>query len=425
MATAFWSAAFQRRFLWGAAPSGEKKESGDESPHSKTATRTSMNQADAFVQAILDDPDDDSLRLIYADWLEERGDPRGEFIRVQYALAGMDADDPRRPPLEARERTLLKEHGVVWAGPLPRLVEDYAFGRGFVEKVTLNASCFVERGPEIFCLAPVQTVRLNRGSMYLPAVANVPHLGRVRGLDLRYLHLFQAPDALGRLLESHYLERLTSLDLTSNHITGRAVVMLPDSSRMSGITALHLGVNSIGIHDLFPIRISSYFTCLAILDLSGNPLGDGGARALMAPGYLALCDLNLSGTGISDEGVHWLATSRHLAGLEKLDLRFNQIGDAGVQVLAAAPTLGKLRVLKLGYNPVGTPGVRALASSPHMAQLTTLDLRRSRVANNAAQALIESPYLSRLWRLDLRGNDISQRHCEALRERFGKAVHLS
>jgi len=44
-----------------------------------------MSQENAFLQAILDDPDNDDLRLVYADWLEERGDPRGEFIRLQCA----------------------------------------------------------------------------------------------------------------------------------------------------------------------------------------------------------------------------------------------------------------------------------------------------------------------------------------------------
>ena len=31
---------------------------------------------EAFLQAIRENPDDDAPRLIYADWLEERGDPR-------------------------------------------------------------------------------------------------------------------------------------------------------------------------------------------------------------------------------------------------------------------------------------------------------------------------------------------------------------
>jgi uncharacterized protein (TIGR02996 family) len=43
---------------------------------------------DAFMAAICDAPADDGPRLVYADWLEERGDTgRAEFIRVQCELA--------------------------------------------------------------------------------------------------------------------------------------------------------------------------------------------------------------------------------------------------------------------------------------------------------------------------------------------------
>jgi uncharacterized protein (TIGR02996 family) len=35
-----------------------------------------------FVDAILARPDDDGLRLVYADWLDERGDGRGEYLRL-------------------------------------------------------------------------------------------------------------------------------------------------------------------------------------------------------------------------------------------------------------------------------------------------------------------------------------------------------
>ncbi len=42
-----------------------------------------MSEETGFLQAIQEGPEDDALRLIYADWLEERGDPRGEFLRLQ------------------------------------------------------------------------------------------------------------------------------------------------------------------------------------------------------------------------------------------------------------------------------------------------------------------------------------------------------
>jgi uncharacterized protein (TIGR02996 family) len=40
-----------------------------------------------FLAAVIAAPDDDNPRLIAADWLDERGDVRGEFIRVQVELA--------------------------------------------------------------------------------------------------------------------------------------------------------------------------------------------------------------------------------------------------------------------------------------------------------------------------------------------------
>jgi uncharacterized protein (TIGR02996 family) len=78
-----------------------------------------MTPADAFLQAIIESPDDDTPRLVYADWLEGHGQPdRGALIRVQCQLALLPADDPRRPEREARERELLKEHEQEWVGPL-------------------------------------------------------------------------------------------------------------------------------------------------------------------------------------------------------------------------------------------------------------------------------------------------------------------
>ena len=50
-------------------------------------------EAEAFLQRIRAYPDDDAPRLVFADWLDEHGDPRGAFIRVQLALAQLDTED--------------------------------------------------------------------------------------------------------------------------------------------------------------------------------------------------------------------------------------------------------------------------------------------------------------------------------------------
>jgi len=45
-----------------------------------------------FLRAICTDPEDDTVRLVFADWLDENGDPeRAEFIRLQVRRAQLKA----------------------------------------------------------------------------------------------------------------------------------------------------------------------------------------------------------------------------------------------------------------------------------------------------------------------------------------------
>jgi uncharacterized protein (TIGR02996 family) len=46
-----------------------------------------MNDEAAFLAAIQAAPEDGNLRLAYADWLEERGDVRGEYLRLEQQLS--------------------------------------------------------------------------------------------------------------------------------------------------------------------------------------------------------------------------------------------------------------------------------------------------------------------------------------------------
>src|SRR5438477_7893874 len=96
----------------------------------------------AFLSRIREQPEDNGPRLIFADWLDERGDPRGEFIRVQCALARLPADDPRRADLEQREQTLLAAHQGDWTAPLRGLASDWTYRRGFIAAVSVDASAF-------------------------------------------------------------------------------------------------------------------------------------------------------------------------------------------------------------------------------------------------------------------------------------------
>jgi uncharacterized protein (TIGR02996 family) len=74
-----------------------------------------MTDEDAFQAAICARPDDDHLRLVYADWLQERGDPRGELIRLLHTLT-QAVEVPERDRLEDRLRGLVAA-GVQAVGP--------------------------------------------------------------------------------------------------------------------------------------------------------------------------------------------------------------------------------------------------------------------------------------------------------------------
>src|SRR5215207_10201425 len=103
-----------------------------------------MNDAEDFITQILVDPDDDRPRMVYADWLMREGDPRGELIAVQCALARhatQNEDVGPLEPLEWRERTLLKTYGKSWTIDAETRLKywgEFGFRRGFIEALTFN-----------------------------------------------------------------------------------------------------------------------------------------------------------------------------------------------------------------------------------------------------------------------------------------------
>ncbi len=91
-----------------------------------------------LVAAIYRAPDDDAPRMVYADWLQERGDPRGEFITLQLAVARGDATRASR----TRQAALLAEHMKAWLGPLASMVKSTTvkFARGFLDACELKGT---------------------------------------------------------------------------------------------------------------------------------------------------------------------------------------------------------------------------------------------------------------------------------------------
>jgi type VI secretion system protein ImpC len=91
-----------------------------------------MTESEAFLQTIWERPEDDVPWLVYADWLEERGDPLGEFIRIQIELTRGGRDRHQELDLRQRERELLQGFGPALA---ERAAQQGLTRRGFRQPV--------------------------------------------------------------------------------------------------------------------------------------------------------------------------------------------------------------------------------------------------------------------------------------------------
>lgn len=61
-----------------------------------------MSQMLSFLRFIAEHPHDESSRLVFADWLEEEGDWRAEFLRLDVHLAAISGEESTYAELRAR-----------------------------------------------------------------------------------------------------------------------------------------------------------------------------------------------------------------------------------------------------------------------------------------------------------------------------------
>jgi uncharacterized protein (TIGR02996 family) len=250
-----------------------------------------------FLQAIIDSPEDDGARLAYAAWLDERGDPRGEFIRAQCELAKrlqadvtqMEKDYPQRKALKRRAEQLVGAHGEEWNRPMRQSgCEQWEYQQGFVDTIVIPGVAFLQFAPVLFQTGPIKRVRLTRAVPDVAALAAVQQLTRVSELSLHKCGIGNA--GARALAASPYLRNVTVLDLSYNDIGDSGAQALASSPNLSRLTALHLyrptrifdPTRQDIIQDLGACALASsrYLARLTELGLSGNLIGRAGWEAL-------------------------------------------------------------------------------------------------------------------------------------------------
>lgn len=286
---------------------------------------TSGMSEPALLAAIAASPDDDLPRLVYADWLDENGQPlRAEFIRLQIEIAKKEAL-PRAvvnifSHLWKRQQEILDNHRDDLLGPLAEVVgpHDAEFRRGILEKVSLSLVQFLHHQDYFGSLIPPPSVRV-----------------------------FHARDALYRLAQPYHaphadlvteLQAYGGLGLFGEGIREMVSELTDSSFRLSRLAHLELENCRLGDENASLLFTHARFPALQDLDLSFNDLTDAGVIALLNTGVpQRLKRLVLGGNPIGDQAAIELAD--RLGGstvLENLNLRMTNIGRPGQVALTRA-----------------------------------------------------------------------------------------
>jgi len=224
-----------------------------------------------LLAALWANPDSDEARLVYADFLLERGDPRGEYI--QAVLKSWST-----------ATTLFRKHEKEWIAPIRPYIRSWSWSRGFVSRVTCGAGLFVEGAAGICAVSPDLWVEITGlRPQHIPGLAAAP-LGKLR-----------------------------SLSLTSQRIDDAQAQLLFPSPTLAGLREIYLGLNQFGPPGMLALATSPMRTSLRSLALDDIPFGDDGAAALAgSPGFPELRDLRLERCDLTEKGALALARSKTL-----------------------------------------------------------------------------------------------------------------
>jgi uncharacterized protein (TIGR02996 family) len=397
-----------------------------------------------LLAAVVAEPDLDGPRLVLADWLTERGDPRGPLIQLQCELARLAPDDKRRRTLAAEEKRLRPEALAAFevaataARAEPGLyVQSWQMARGFVEELEL-VGVFARQADVL--LAQTPTLRVLKHGHFgaslgdeLRALAGHPRLAGLTSLtvesrpckreDLATLARAQLPrlEALaiggmtvqGEWLDELHQTTLTTIDelsLSPSPIGGiglRAIARA-DRFRLRGLRIAGCQVDGAALADF----AATAHHALRGLDAGWNPLGDEGARALTTAVFAGVEQLDLRASAVRHAEVGLLCEA--LPALKQLNLGNNHLGERGVRRFAEARPRFRLTALDLSANRAGDAGAAALAECEHLGGLTELSLRSNSIGDEGAECLARSPIFAALQNLNLNNNPIGLRGREAL-----------
>ncbi|MBM3983204.1 MAG: TIGR02996 domain-containing protein [Planctomycetes bacterium] len=264
----------------------------------------------ALLDAIKDHTDDDTPRLVLADWLDEQDDPfdaaRAKLIRKDIARAQGTA--PPAANMELRVRADLLRRCIA---PLGDFATGGDFARGLPHITVHGARVLKPDVPALLASEPFAFVQfvhfVEAGAPRMEAMAALPEFRFVPGVSLHPFSPFGA-DPAARFFSSPNLTGLRQIEFRSVQPGAVGMEALAKNPALSRLRKLSLHHNKLVDRAVGALAGAKHLTALTHLNLSDNNIGDKGAEAL--------------------------AGSPVLANLRELDLHENpRLTDRGKQVL--------------------------------------------------------------------------------------------
>jgi uncharacterized protein (TIGR02996 family) len=358
-----------------------------------------------FEATIRANPDDPAPYLVYADWLQQRGSPRGELIALQDAIARLPAGRSRAPldttrpvvglepwpgppvggaELLARERQLLEEHHDLLLRKITATVAmahnrdaiQLVWHRGFIRAARLSYG-----GEPIDRVAPIAALLSHPSARFLRSLT------------------------LGEINDDGYHDQV--IEAIATHA--------PPTLRYLHIGDFHIGEPEISwmyVGDLTPIARAApqldtlivqgadiRFEPLELPELRHLELRTGGlpgptARALAASTLRSLETLIIwfghSGYGATAtfDDIRPILAGTGLPAVRHLALQNAEFTDDIAAALATAAIVPQLRVLDLSMGTLSDIGATELAAAP-LGHLERLDLHDNYLSEEGEEIVVD------------------------------------
>jgi uncharacterized protein (TIGR02996 family) len=338
-----------------------------------------------LLAAIISHPDEDTPRFMYADWLQENGDPeRAEFIRLHIEW---DRRPPGAPPDEELKRSLIAALEAIesrerWP-PRHRRWGDCAYERGFIAaaECDFDWDAITDLSESVCGSAPIRVLYESHPHQRRPFDAKEWErfstiVGRVPALTG-----FGAELDYNSGLAPHWQRYLRS--------PAASALRLLDFNYSRGFDSCEL------------VAELTNLTNLLVLDLTVCCRFEDGQLALLADAahLRSLVALRLAANdeyrgGISADGITRLVESRYLTSLRQLTLNNHEdLNDTAVFRLLEWERVGQLDVLELSCRDITDAGGIGIARAPELRNLRRLVLDGTRLAPETIAAVLGSHHL--------------------------------